>query len=302
MTATPNPHISASDSTLAETQNLPIHEQLGGEMPESAHGLDTLQIGEPPAVLGSDAIVATGAGAEPVKKIRLRAKPKFTFPIPIRAIGFDLDGTLLDTASDIAQAANNMRAAFGFAPLPFEVIRGYIGKGIPNLVAKVLRDAVGEVGQTALKVAVANFEKQYQACFMETSKPFPGVFEGLNALRAKGFAFACVTNKAAQFTEPLLARHGFTEYFSVVVCGDTLAQKKPHPLPIQHAAKSLEVKVAELLVIGDSTNDAQAARAAGAPVFIVPYGYNEGQELRGLDCDAFIDDLSHAMKFVRMSS
>lgn len=235
-----------------------------------------------------------------VKKPKLRAKPKFNFPIPLKAVLLDLDGTLLDTAGDIATAANMMRAALGFAPLDPALIKTYVGKGIANLVAKTLKDAVGEVGPTALKVAVANFERQYDKCSGDTSIPFPGVVDGLNALRDKGFRLGCVTNKAEKFTLPLLEKSGLGSYFELVLSGDSLPEKKPHPLPLQHAATFFECNTAELLLIGDSVNDAEAARAAGCPVFIVPYGYNEGQELRGLDCDAFIDDIPSALKFVKL--
>ena len=284
--------MSPNATASSELSNTSIDAQFGAKVLEMPHPEPSFAAGhEQPVVI-----------PPLTKKIRYRAKPKFAFPIPLRAVVFDLDGTLLDTASDIVMAANNMRAAFGFAPLPAETIRSYVGKGIPNLVAKVLKDAVGEVGASALKVAVSNFEKQYNACFTETSKPFAGVIEGLDGLRDKGFKLGCVTNKAAQFTQPLLEKTGLAHYFELVISGDSLNQKKPHPLPIQHAAQMLGVKVEEMLVIGDSVNDAAAARAAGAPVFIVPYGYNEGQELRGLDCDAFIDDLPHALKLVRIAA
>ncbi len=236
------------------------------------------------------------------KKPRFRAKPKFAFPIPVKAILFDLDGTLLDTVGDIANAANMMRASLGFAPLEPALIRTFVGKGIPNLVSKSLKDAVGEVGPTALKVAVANFERQYEKCFGDSSIPFPGVIDGLNALRSKGFRLGCVTNKVEKFTLPLLEKTGLSAYFEITVSGDSLPEKKPHPLPLKHAAEYFGCTPAEMVLIGDSMNDAEAARAAGSPVFIVPYGYNEGQELRGLDCDAFIDDVPAALKFVKLAA
>ncbi len=267
----------------------------------AAFGADALEM---PVDIGSPADgpseVAPGP-AEP-KKIRYRAKPKFSFPLHIKAVLLDLDGTLLDTVGDIIAAANMMRATLGFAPLDAALIRNFVGKGIANLVAKTLKDAVGEVGPTALKVAVANFERQYESCFSATSKPYPRVIEGLDALKAAGFRLGCVTNKAAKFTEPLLASTGLSGYFDIVVSGDTLAEKKPHPMPLRHAAAFFGIKADEMLVIGDSVNDAEAARAAGCPVFIVPYGYNEGVELRGLDCDAFIDDIPAALKFVKLSA
>jgi phosphoglycolate phosphatase len=243
---------------------------------------------------------ATEAAAVP-KKIRLRAKPKFAFPVPLKAVLLDLDGTLLDTVGDIVTAANMMRASLGFAPLEPTLIATFVGKGIPNLVSKTLKDAVGEPGPTALKVAVANFERQYEKCFGDTSKPYPGVIDGLNAMKAKGLRLGCVTNKAEKFTLPLLERTGLAEYFELTLSGDSLAEKKPHPMPLLHAAEFFGATPAEVLLIGDSVNDAEAARAAGSPVFIVPYGYNEGQELRGLDCDAFIDDVPSALKYVKLA-
>ena len=251
-----------------------------------------VDIGSQPDVIIEGEIVA--------RKPKLRAMPKFSFPIPLKAVLLDLDGTLLDTVGDIATAANMMRASLGFAPLDPAVIKSFVGKGIANLVARTLKDTVGEVGPTALKVAVANFERQYDKCFGDTSIAFPGVVDGLNALREKGFRLGCVTNKAEKFTLPLLEKSGLGSYFEITLSGDSLPEKKPHPLPLQHAAMFFECNPAELLMIGDSVNDAQAARAAGCPVFIVPYGYNEGMELRGLDCDAFIDDIPSALKFVKL--
>ena len=261
----------------------------GGDAPETPVDIDSQPDG-----MVENAVVA--------KKPRLRAKPKFAFPLPLKAVLLDLDGTLLDTVGDIATAANMMRAALGFAPLDAALIRTFVGKGISNLVSKTLRDTVGEVGPTALKVAIANFERQYEKCFGDSSVAFPGVIDGLNALRDKGFRLGCVTNKAEKFTLPLLARTGLAGYFEITLSGDSLPERKPHPLPLQHAAKYFGCPQAQMLLIGDSLNDAEAARAAGSPVFIVPYGYNEGQELRGLDCDAFIDDVPSALKFVKLAA
>ena len=273
-------------ATLPESS---IGAPFGGDAPETR-----ADIGD-----AADGMVENVVAA---KKPRYRAKPKFVFPLPLKAVLLDLDGTLLDTVGDISAAANMMRASLGFAPLDAALIRTYVGKGIANLVSKTLKDAVGEVGPTALKVAVANFERQYEKCFSDSSLPYPGVVEGLNALRMKGFRLGCVTNKAQKFTVPLLAKTGLADYFEITLSGDSLPEKKPHPLPLKHAAEFFGCATSELLLIGDSVNDAEAARAAGCPVFIVPYGYNEGQELRGLDCDAFIDDVPMALKFVKLAA
>jgi phosphoglycolate phosphatase len=272
-----------------ESQNPSIDAASQAEMPENAHQLDTL---------ASEVAAPT---SEP-KKIRYRAKPKFPMPVPAKVLLLDLDGTLLDTVGDITTAVNRMRAAFGFGPLETVAVRNMVGRGIANLVSQAMKSAVGELGASSSKVAVAQFEKQYESCLTETSHAFPGVFEGLELMKERGFRLACVTNKAERFTLPLLEKTGLAPYFELVVSGDSLAEKKPHPLPIQHAAKHFGVEIAEVVMIGDSMHDAAAARAAGCPVFIVPYGYNEGQELRGLDCDAFIDDLPSALKHVRLET
>ncbi len=234
------------------------------------------------------------------KKGKPRAKPKYAFPIPIRAVVVDLDGTMIDTVGDIATAANRMRASLGFAPLPDEIIKNFVGKGIPNLVSQTLKDVVGEVGATALKVAIGVFERHYEQCATDSFVIYPGVLEGLSALQAAGFRLGCITNKAEKFTLPILEKAGLLRYFEIVVSGDTVAERKPHPLPVLHAAQFFNVEPSQLLMIGDSHSDAKAARAAGSPTFIVTYGYNEGEQLRGLDCDAFLLELPEALKFVKL--
>ena len=254
----------------------------------------------PPDTLDNAAALVAADEKKPRAPIKYRAKPKFPLPVPAKVFLLDLDGTLLDTANDIATAANRMREAFGFGPLEPAVIRNFIGRGIDNLVTLTMKNAVGELGGNSRKVAVAQFEKHYADCLADSSHAYPGVLEGLEIFKEKGFKLACVTNKSTRFVEPLLAKTGLLPYFELVIAGDTLAEKKPHPLPLQHAAKHFGVKMDEVVMVGDSMHDAAAARAAGCPVFIVPYGYNEGQELRGLDCDAFIDDLPSALKYAKI--
>ncbi len=283
----------------SHSPNPSIDGAIGAEMPETGRTTDTLS-----DEVGVVALQETGVvePKEEAKKIRYRAKPKFPMPVAAKVLLFDLDGTLLDTAPDIAGAINHMRAAFGFGPLDVGVVRNYIGRGIAHLVSQSMKNSVGELGASASKVAVAQFEKQYETCLSQTTRPFPGVFEGLELFREKGFKLACITNKAERFTLPLLEATGLAAYFELVLSGDSLGERKPHPLPVQHAAKHFAVRIEEVLLIGDSMHDAAAARAAGCPVFIVPYGYNEGQELRGLDCDAFIEDLPSALKYVRVAA
>ncbi|MDP2805250.1 MAG: HAD-IA family hydrolase, partial [Gallionellaceae bacterium] len=131
------------------------------------------------------------------------------------------------------------------------------------------------------------------------SKPYGGAIEGLEAMRAAGFRMGCITNKAARFTGPLLEGTGLAKYFEIVVSGETLPEKKPHPLPLLHAAKFFGVPIEQLLLIGDSLNDTLAARAAGCPVFCVPYGYNHGEPVETLDLDAVIANLPAALPLIK---
>ena len=224
--------------------------------------------------------------------------PRFTLPVRAKAVVIDLDGTLLDTIGDLASAANAMRSEFGLAPLDPELIRTFVGKGIVNLVARTLADSSGNLDQGALNAAVAVFERHYARCLTATSRPYPGAESGLQALRAKGLRLGCITNKAARFTQPLLESAGLVGFFEIILSGDSLPRKKPDPLPLLHAARFFNVAPRELLLIGDSVNDVQAAHAAGCPVFVVPYGYNEGHDIRALSYDALIAGLDEAAQFV----
>jgi phosphoglycolate phosphatase len=224
--------------------------------------------------------------------------PGFTLPVLVKAVVIDLDGTLLDTIGDLSSAANSMRSELGLAPLDPELIKTFVGKGIANLVSRTLTAGRGNLEQAALNAAVALFERHYALCLTETSRPYPGAENGLQALHAKGLRLGCITNKAARFTRPLLESAGLAGYFEMVLSGDSLPRKKPDPLPLLHAAQFFNVEPRELLLIGDSVNDVQAARAAGCPVFVVPYGYNEGQDIRTLDYDVLIEGLDEAAKFV----
>lgn len=221
------------------------------------------------------------------------------FPLPVKAIVIDLDGTLLDTAPDLADAAAAMLVELGQPPLPVDEIKTYIGNGVSRLVKRVLtRDMHAEPEPQHFERALAIFERHYGANVSRKSRPFPGVVEGLDAMRAAGFRLACITNKAARFTHPLLKDTGLFDYFELILSGDTLPEKKPSPLPLRHACQVFGCEPAALLLIGDSLNDAQAARAAGCPVFCVPYGYNRGRPVTELDIDAVVPTLADAAKLV----
>jgi len=217
----------------------------------------------------------------------------------IRAVLFDLDGTILDTAPDLAACANAMLAETGRAPLPESQIRDYIGKGVQNLVARSL-EATGGADPDAAAKALEVFERLYLAGLAVRTRPYPGVVEGMEALARAGIAMGCVTNKAARFTLPLLERTGLMRFMGVVVSGDTVANKKPHPEPMLHAVAKLGVQPGEALMVGDSRNDVDSARAAGCPVVVVPYGYREGLPVEALGADAVVATVEEAAKSITM--
>jgi phosphoglycolate phosphatase len=224
------------------------------------------------------------------------------FPLRVKAVMIDLDGTLLDTIPDLAIAANLMLAALGRTPLDPSLIRTFVGKGIANLVKRTLAgDIDGDVDSGLLEHALPIYERCYHGVNGSHTTIYPGVMEGLDRFRAHGFPLGCVTNKSARFTLPLLKQMKLSGYFSEVVAGDTLPQKKPDPAPLLYACDRFGIAPHDMLMIGDSLNDAQAARAAGCPVFCVPYGYNEGHDVHGLDVDAIVSSLSEAAALIQKS-
>ena len=224
------------------------------------------------------------------------------FPLSVRAVAIDLDGTLLDTIHDLAEAANRMRKELGLLPLPAERVRTFVGKGMVNLVKRSLTDSLDidpDAGQ--LERAMAIYEREYFAVLTRDLRRFPGVEEGLKLLRAAGFKIACVTNKAGKFTGPLLEASGLRPFFDLVVSGDTTPQRKPDPAPLLHVVQKFGVRPEEVLLVGDSVNDFECARAAGCYVFIVPYGYNEGRAASELAADAIVPGLVEAAELIKNS-
>jgi phosphoglycolate phosphatase len=220
------------------------------------------------------------------------------FPLHVSAIVLDLDGTLLHTAPELAESANRMLRDMGRAPASQDLLMSYIGNGISWLVKRALTgDMHAEPEQALYEEALPIFEKHYTALLLD-SKPFPGVVAGLKAMKAAGYRLGCITNKVAHYTEPLLKGVGLADYFEIVLSGDSLPEKKPHPMPLLHSAKFFNVPIQQMLLVGDSLNDAVAARAAGCPVFCVPYGYNHGEPVDGLDLDAVVGELPAVLKLI----
>jgi phosphoglycolate phosphatase len=225
-----------------------------------------------------------------------------SFPLPVKAVVIDLDGTLVDSVKDLAVATNMMLERLGRAPLDESLVRSFIGKGLSRLVQRALTGSLeGEPDSGLFAKALPVFQQCYDSVNGDYTHVYPGVREGLDALAAARIPLGCVTNKAARFVPPLLAKVRIDHYFDLVVCGDTLPRSKPDPLPLTHAAAHFGAVPREVLMIGDSMNDTVAARAAGCPVFCVPYGYSEGVDVRRLDVDAIVNTLLEATRLIKKS-
>lgn len=219
---------------------------------------------------------------------------------PIRAALIDLDGTLFDTLDDITAAANAMLADAGRAPLAREIVAAYVGKGAANFVARAFAELPqGQADALVVERWLPVFLAHYAQCNGHQARVYPGVADGLRALRDLGVKLAVVTNKPRALTLELLAQFEVAGYFSAVVAGGDTEKRKPDPEPLLHACKLLGVNAHEAVMIGDSINDVQAARAAGCRVLVLPYGYNEGAPVQTLASDGIVATLLEAADYIR---
>ena len=205
----------------------------------------------------------------------------------------DLDGTLVDTVPDLAHSADLMMKQLNMPLRGEEAVREWIGNGAERLVRRVLVGAYeGEPDEALFNKAYPVFLDLYEKNVCVHSRLFSGALEALEFLTQAGYRLVCVTNKPARFTEPLLKKLGVYRYFELVISGDTLKKRKPDPAPLLHAAGHFKVDPRHALMVGDSVNDVQAARAAGFQVVCVNYGYNHGADIREAHPDAVIDSLT----------
>jgi phosphoglycolate phosphatase len=205
-----------------------------------------------------------------------------------RAVLVDLDGTLVDSAPDIVAAAGRLLRALGAPPLSPDTVTGFIGNGVPTLVRRVLAAA----GLPPSARALALFDRHYAETNGRASRVFPGVLEGLAALRAAGYQLGCVTNKPQAAAAALLSSSGLTPFFDIVVGGDATAHMKPHAAPLLHACRLLGADTARSVLVGDSHVDVAAARAAPMPAYIVRYGYPGPGGHAAMHGVTFIDTLA----------
>ncbi len=227
------------------------------------------------------------------------------------AVMVDLDGTLVDTLGDFVEALNRMlgdlplAANEGPAPqLSADQVEPMVGKGSEHLIDSALRHVLMEIPRLAAQptdlaaraaalypAAWASYQQHYLAINGHFSAVYPGAKEALAAWHRSGLPLACLTNKPLVFAKQLLAAKGLDGFFVQVFGGDSFARKKPDPLPLLSTCAAIGVLPAHCLMVGDSSNDARAARAAGCPVALVSYGYNHGLPIEGVDADAHVDSL-----------
>lgn len=204
----------------------------------------------------------------------------------------DLDGTLVDSVPDLTYCVDAMQRELGLPERGEAAVRTWVGNGVERLVERALcndLDGVPEPEQMARALPV--FMRLYQSNTSQRSVLYPGVREGLEALRAQGFKLGCVTNKAERFTLPLLRDKGIHDYFALVISGDSLERRKPDPAPLLHAAQYFQVAPERSLMVGDSRSDVRAARAAGFAIVCMSYGYNHGADIRLEHPDLVLDRL-----------
>lgn len=210
-----------------------------------------------------------------------------------RLLLFDLDGTLVDSVPDLIWSANRMLESLDLPTRTAEEANRWVGNGVERFIKRVLSGEMSgepEAGQLARALEI--FEKIYADHVSDRSKLYPGVVEGLERFASLELHMACVTNKPEPFTSDLIAAMGLDPYFELVVAGNTTAHKKPHPMPLRYAADHFGLDYGACLMVGDSSNDVSAARAAGFAIACVPYGYNHGIDIREAGPDLVVDDIS----------
>ncbi len=224
--------------------------------------------------------------------------PDKTFDVD--AAIFDLDGTLVDTLGDFGAALNRMLGELDLPLVGREPVATMVGKGSEHLLISVLNHVLAQAGKAPSAIdleaiyaqAWPSYQRHYRAVNGQHAEVYPGVREGLHAIAATGMPFACVTNKPTAFATTLLDSLGLLRHFDPVFGGDAFETKKPDPLPLLRACAALGSVPERTLMVGDSANDAQAARAAGCPVVLVTYGYNHGEPARSVDADAWVDSIA----------
>ena len=219
---------------------------------------------------------------------------------------FDLDGTLVDSAPDLATAINKMLLSLGLTTFPQEIIRGWVGNGAKTLVERALQHSLNDhtildekLSAARTDKALAIFLDYYQQCLCVESTLYNGVKETLLALKTQGYRLAIITNKPTEFIEPIITGFGLEGLFELQLGGNSLAERKPHPLPLIHACKTLKVLTGQCIMIGDSKNDILAAKAANIQSIGLTYGYNYGEDIRIYQPDWCLENFAELLPLLR---
>jgi phosphoglycolate phosphatase len=211
----------------------------------------------------------------------------------------DVDGTLVDSVPDLAYCVDAMMSELGMPERGEKRVRHWVGNGVERLVKRALVNQLdGEPDEALFSKALPVFEALYRDNTSKRSRLYQGVKEALDFLKTTGVRLGCVTNKARQFTLPLLQDLGVHDYFEIIICGDMVERKKPDPMPLLQAAEQLETEPRASMMLGDSMSDVNAARAAGFQIVCMSYGYNHGEDIRDYDPDAVVDSMAEVKDIV----
>ena len=210
-----------------------------------------------------------------------------------KLIMIDVDGTLVDSVPDLAYCIDEMMQKLGMQKWGEIKVRHWVGNGVPKLVERALTGELeGRPIKEVFDIAYPIFLDLYEDNMAERSYLYDGVREGLDYLKSQGYQLGCVTNKSEQFTHPLLKVLGIFNDFKIIISGDTLAKRKPDPMPLLYCAEHFNLKPEECLMLGDSVSDVKAARAAGFDIICMSYGYNHGNDIADENPDLVIDSMS----------
>lgn len=210
-----------------------------------------------------------------------------------KLVMFDLDGTLVDSVADIAISLNRALADIGLPAVSEDQVRLWVGRGASRLVYCVLEQE--HRSPDLHEKLLTRFLARYEESVCEVSRPYPGAVELLTACREAGLYLACVTNKPYIPARGLLEALDMLQPFDLLIGGDTLASKKPHPGPLLHCLQHFSLRPEQALMVGDSRNDVDAARAAGVKVVAVPWGYNHGEPIEAARPDWLVDSLNELL-------
>jgi phosphoglycolate phosphatase len=211
----------------------------------------------------------------------------------------DVDGTLVDSVPDLAYCVDAMMRELGMPERGEQRVRHWVGNGVERLVKRALIDQLeGEPDEALFAQALPVFEALYRENTSKRSRLYQGVREALDFLQTTGVRIGCVTNKASQFTLPLLQDLGVSDFFEIIICGDMVERRKPDPMPLFQAAEQLETEPRASMMLGDSMSDVKAARAAGFQIVCMSYGYNHGEDIRDYNPDAVVDSMAEIRDIV----